>query len=734
MTRGLTYFHEGNFEQAVIQFSEAARVNEAAGQPHDQIKSLTFLAESFYYLGQYPKALITLKVALQHCEQLATCGEQPTILGRLGNGHFALGHADQAITHLESALALARNNNRPAVTAALLNDLGNVLTAEHRNAEALAAYTECLLFANAASDEPLAITALINSAKAWAQENEPQEASARLSLAMTRAHQLEPSHQKAVALVNIGIAYRDLHRAEPSPIDGTRLTQAAQALQLAAETADHIQDPVMTSYAFGHLGQLYESQGRQEEALQLTRRAILALQTHHAPEALYQWEWQTGRILQALKLPQEAILAYRRAVATLQPLRTELSQQPGSGATSFRETVGPLFFQLADLQLTQAGTPKPGEDSHQWLVDARDTIEAFKVAELQDYFRDDCVKAAQSHVEGLEQISQKTTAILYPIILPDRLELLVSIGNDLRRQTVNVPEQTFTQTVRLFRTFLEKRTTNQYKPHAQQLYDWLIRPLEPWFKDTRIDTLVVVPDGALRTIPLSALHDGQQFLTEQYALATSPGMTLTDPQPINRESLRVLSLGITESVQGFAPLPNVATELEALHALYQGQQLLNEQFLESSLEQKMKEEPFTIVHIASHGQFANDPKDAFVLTFDKHLTMDQLDKLIGLYQFRDSPLDLLTLSACETAAGDDRAALGLAGVAIKAGARSALATLWFINDKVSSDLIAEFYSRLRDPSTSKARALQEAQLLILANPAFQHPGYWAPFLLLNNWL
>lgn len=97
-------------------------------------------------------------------------------------------------------------------------------------------------------------------------------------------------------------------------------------------------------------------------------------------------------------------------------------------------------------------------------------------------------------------------------------------------------------------------------------------------------------------------------------------------------------------------------------------------------------------------------------------------------------MELLTLSACQTAAGDDRAALGLAGVAVKAGARSALATLWFINDQATALLITEFYHQLRDPDLSKAKALQRAQLILLNDRRYQHPGYWSPFLLIGNWL
>jgi CHAT domain-containing protein len=114
--------------------------------------------------------------------------------------------------------------------------------------------------------------------------------------------------------------------------------------------------------------------------------------------------------------------------------------------------------------------------------------------------------------------------------------------------------------------------------------------------------------------------------------------------------------------------------------------------------------------------------------------MDQLEQYIGLLRFREDPLELLTLSACETAVGDDRAALGIAGIAIKAGARSALATLWYINDQASSTLVSEFYRQLQDPSVSRAIALKRAQLKLLNDRSYQHPSYWSPFLLINNWL
>jgi CHAT domain-containing protein len=148
----------------------------------------------------------------------------------------------------------------------------------------------------------------------------------------------------------------------------------------------------------------------------------------------------------------------------------------------------------------------------------------------------------------------------------------------------------------------------------------------------------------------------------------------------------------------------------------------------------LKEQRISVLHIASHGRFEHDVAHSFILTYDDKLTMARLDQYVGLFRFRQDPLELLTLSACETAMGDDQAALGLAGVAIKAGARSALATLWSINDKASSDLVAEFYRQLSDASISKAVALQRAQLTMLNDSLYDHPAYWSAFLLLNNWL
>ena len=730
--QGVKAFGRGAFEEAASSWSSAASAYERERKPNGRITALVHLAQAQSALGQYRQAVGSLGAALELAEQLGDLRRIASVVAGLGNAHIALGPPETAELYLSRALSVARQVGDSTLTAVILNNRGNLLVTQQKNAEAIAAYKESAELAKQAGHRLLRARALTNAAAVLRQTAAAQESRELLDAASDELRGLEATHETAFAWINVGLAYRDLRPSLPASGD-LLLLRAAGALTEAAVQADKIGDRRTTSYAWGYLGGLYEAERRHAEALELTRRAILAAQQVNAPESLYRWQWQAGRLLKKLGVVDDAIASYRRAVYTLQAIRQELSIGYGPQPTSFRETIGPVYFELVDLLLQRAGTVRTPAEIAPYLIEARETVELFKVAELRDYFRDDCVDTALSKITKLDVVSQ-TAVVVYPILLADRIELLVSLPSGLKRVPVPVGIDRLTQEVRQFRRRLEKRTTREYLPHAQQLYTWLIRPLEADLKASGTDTLVFVPDGPLRTIPMAALHDGKQFLISKYAMAITPGLNLTDPRPIKREGAKVLAVGVTEAVQGFPPLPNVLAELEALRSLFPITTLVDREFLVAKFEEKLKEERFTILHIASHGEFSSEPGKTFLLAFDGKLTMDRLDQYIGLFKFRDDPLELLTLSACDTAEGDDRAALGLAGVAIKAGARSAVATLWEINDVAAAGLVADFYRGLQDPSISRAAALQRAQVKMLSDPRYEHPGFWAPFLLINNWL
>lgn len=500
------------------------------------------------------------------------------------------------------------------------------------------------------------------------------------------------------------------------------------AYREASVHAEQHNDMRSFSLALGFMGQLYEEEARFQEALNLTQKALFAAQQIHAVSILSQWQWQVARLLARLQRNTEALDAYRQAIYMLNAQR-----QGRVHGTSFNKKIKPVFFELADLLLQQSLKAATQKQKEAYLLEAQTIVEQFKVAELEDYFQDECAVALQSKQTGLENIGTQTV-VIYPIILPDRMEILLHLPSGMKRYSVNISAKRLASEIKEFRSKLEKRTTRQYLYHAKKLYDWLIAPLDADLKAEGIKTMVFVPDGALRTIPIAALHDGKQFLVEKYAIAITPGLTLIDPKPLKRNKLRLLVSALTQSVQGFSALPNVADEVEFISDNYPVTLLQDENFVIEQFETELKQTPYTIVHIASHGQFDKDPEKTFLLTFDGKLTINKLEQYIRYSRFREQPVELLTLSACQTAAGDDRAALGLAGVAIKAGARSALATLWFINDKATSVLIGNFYKKLKKPSNSKAQSLQQAQQFLLQDLRYRHPGNWSPFLLIGNWL
>jgi len=508
------------------------------------------------------------------------------------------------------------------------------------------------------------------------------------------------------------------------------------------------------SKRFGKQGEQYEQAQRYDEAVALTRKAIFKAQEANALNWLIRWQWQLGRLFKAQRQIDEAIHAYQQAVQLLVPdnsFRWDMTEcQATEESASLYQKLRPMFFQLADLLLVRAAIENDSVKPQRDLQQVRQTIELLKTADLENYFGD-CVTAYQKQQQRVDEIQDAGAAVIYPILLKERLELLVSFPRTenrppIQRFTVNVGEQQVRQTVAQFREQLETGyddpDSQSYLPQAQQLYQWLIAPLQPTLTQNQIHTLVFVPEGPLTTIPMAALHDGNVFLIQTYALAITPGLTLTAPKAgtLTRDKTVALVSGLTEEAQGYPKLPYADAEVEAITKQYHNtNQLLNQQFTKAQFVQTLKKplnngaSNYNLVHIISHAEFAPNAKDSFIVTYDGKLSVDDLESIIGLGQHRQTPIELLTLSACNTAKGDQEwAALGLSGVTLKAGARSSLATLWKAHDKITYHLINKFYQQPLN-KVSKAQALQQAQQAIIESK-YDHPFYWAPLILIGNWL
>lgn len=634
---------------------------------------------------------------------------------------LAAGDADDARRLLGRWVEEARASGSPARLASALNELGLVESWSGRRAEAIAAFSRGAELAQAGGEAGLAARASLNAADASRRGGDDRAALDGIDRALALVPAVQDPAEKSLLLS--GAAAR---LGPPFPPRRRAILEEALAL---ADTAGDLR---LRSQALGLLAEQAQEAGRPDEALEAVRKAVFAAQAAQAPDLLFRWEWLSARLADARGDTGAALAHFRRAHASLGAFRHDLLAELRLRRESYRDAIGPAFTGYADLLLRAADRERDPAARRERLLEARATVEQMKGVELEDYFQDECVALLQSRVRDLEALAPRT-AVIYPVILPGRLDLLVSAGAEIEKVSVPVTAAALAAETRSLRRLLEKRTTHEYRPHAQRLHDWLVRPLGPWLAARAIDTLVVVPDGALRGIPFAALHDGADFLLRRYAIATAPALSLVEPGAGGLAGRRALLGGLTEPVQDFPGLPQVGRELEDVGRLFESRRLDNAEFRVPAVREAMDATPYSVVHIASHGEFGSDPRRTFLLTWDGRMTMDQLERMVKSGRLRDEPVELLTLSACRTAAGDDRAALGLAGVAVKAGARSALATLWYVNDDASSLLVTQFYRAMSEGAPGKAHALRAAQEWLRADARYRHPGYWAPFLLIGNW-
>ncbi|HHB93155.1 MAG TPA: CHAT domain-containing protein [Thioploca sp.] len=759
-----SFFYTGHYETAIAEW-EALPVKD--------IQIWIKIAKAYRYLGLPDKSLTILTTNLETVQQNSV--DHAILLNELSQLHLSQARIKLAKQTIQTAVKIIRPLNNKLLLANMLRQLGNVQSAEDEYAIATKYYAKALdlvikyksMTSFFSKDEirELYGKILVNQAQTtfWLDADNSYQYSVpkrafkssleKVKYAIQATKNWPDAFSEVFALIKLSKIMQNIQAKFSEP---ELTTLIYQVLNQAREVAERIDNYQAKTNAYGYLGQLYEQNHRYSDALILTRKALFAAQQLKEQLSMYRWQWQLGRIFKAQNNFPKAILVLKQAVKiiNLPAIREQVME---FDSNNFRAKISPVYFTLADLLLQQ------GDDNS--IREARDTIEFFKQAELQDYFQSECFNTQCIH---LEQALDFQTAILYPIVLPDRLELLLSLPNvtELIRIKVPVTKKKLRREIAFLVSALRRHPLSylatadeeevictpeswrqlsvnisprakDFLSPAQKLYRWLIKPLLASLTKHNINTLIIVPEGVLRTVPFSALHDGKEFLIQNYALASTPSLCLTDLQIQQRNVNEMLVTGLSESVQGFSDLPCAKYEVDTLQKRYnlfdsKYKPLFNNDFTYSNMQQRINQTKYSILHIASHGQFKPDLADTFLLTYDDKLSMNKLENLIK----RTNKIDLLTLSACETAVGNDRAALGLAGVALKAGVKSALASLWKVDDAATPAMLIEFYQQLTNSKLTKAQALKNAQIMMLTNAKyaqFQHPYYWSAFLLIGNW-
>ena len=797
----------GQVEQALKTWQQAAATYAQMGNQDGRRQSQINQAQALQSMGFYTRAcktlLNTLGIENQNCqisnEQLQTLKAQPNSLPQavalrtLGDVLQLVGDLQQSENVLKLSLQVAERLQSPANISSARFSLANTVRAQRMTSDAgqsrQTSENPLTLYQQAAAEATsptLRIQAQLNQLSLLIEEQRLPEARSLSAQIQSQLDNLPPSRTAVYARINLA---QSVSKLSPSEVD-----TGAKLLAKAIEQAKSLGDQRATAYALGNLGELYEKTGQWSDAKNLTEEALVLAQTINAPDIAYRWQWQLGRLLKAQGNRKQAIAAYDSAVKTLKDLRSDLVSINPNVQFSFRESVEPVYREFVELLLQSDANPDN-------LAQARDVIESLQLAELANFFREDCLTGNPIKID---QIDQKA-AVIYPIVLKDRLEVVLSLPNaPLRHYATSLPREQVENTFNELRQAIASSSVNpisrgevertqpepnsppetegtgteanprglgavareecrstlgpvplscqtsptsqDYLPLAQQVYQWLIQPVEPDLAKSELKTLVFVLDGPLLNLPMAVLHDGKEFLIEKYAIAYTPGLNLLDSKPLARGKISALKAGLTQPREitlsssttpiFFSALPFVKQELETLQSNVAGQLLLNQDFTTATIQQEINSIPFPVVHLATHGQFSSNEKDTFILTWDDRLNVNQLNTLLrSREEIGRNPIELLVLSACQTAAGDRRAALGLAGVAVRAGARSTLATLWLVSDEGTAELMTRFYQELTNPTISKAEALRRAQVALLKNSRYQQkPEIWAPYVLVGNWL
>ncbi len=341
----------------------------------------------------------------------------------------------------------------------------------------------------------------------------------------------------------------------------------------------------------------------------------------------------------------------------------------------------------------------------------------------------------------------------------DRLEiLLVTPEGEPQRFIVEAAER---DEVIALAQQLYRRTSNpvgrNFLPFAQQLYSFMIAPLEASLEAAGIENLVFIMPEGLRLLPVAALHDGEKYLVQSYSAGLAPSLSLTDTRYRPLQGLKVFAAGASNFADenALGPLPAVGIEVESIATdIWEGDFILDEGFTVEAFKAQRRRSPTGIVHLATHADFERDsPDENYIQFFDRQLRIDEVREL-GLNQ---PPVELMVLSACRTAFGDADIELGFGGLAVQAGVKTAVASLWYVGDTGTLALMTEFYSQF-ETATIKAEALRAAQVSLIegktraeggqirgSRGAFNlpealagseedlsHPFYWAAFTTIGS--
>jgi len=469
------------------------------------------------------------------------------------------------------------------------------------------------------------------------------------------------------------------------------------------------------------MARLYRSEGRFAEARELALRAVDVAELANARSVIHRWQTLLGSILFEYGDRDGAVASTRKAIDLLASIRDTTRLSFGSQSIYERQ-VESIYDALIAQLLASTGDEVSDEERTIRFLEVLEVLEAKRDSEFRDYYRDPCIatKRGSFLIERLEE----GVAVLTPIVLPNGVELLLRLPDgSIDRFSSPIDRAEFLGAVKAFRRDLVS-FGRLYERSGRLLYDALIAPVADELDSFGITTLHVAADGPLRTIPFSALFDGERFLVERLAVGNLVSARSAETLVWGRFDDSLVA-GLSESREGHSALGHVETELLAVQSAVGGTVQLNRDFTREAIEAVVDRRSPRLLHFATHARFTGDPGTSYLLAHDGPISMPQFDALLRRGRLLEERPEAVVLSACATAEGDHRSVLGLAGVALRVGARRAIGTLWNVGDEATFRLISSLYAQAEEGSSSYAEAIRRSQLDLLRDAEYRHPQHWA---------
>jgi CHAT domain-containing protein/Tfp pilus assembly protein PilF len=763
---GFVYDSLSQYETALDFYQDALAIRQEVGDRQGEGTILNNIGLVYRNLGQYETALSFYQNALVILQEIGDLRGEGTILNNIGGVYEDLGQYETALGLYQDALAIWREIGDLRGEGTILNNIGGVYRNLGQYEAALGFYQDALAIQQEIGDRRGEGITLNGIGRVYDNLGQYETALGFYQDALMISQEIDDRHGRAITLNNIGDVLEALAEPQLAIVFLKESVNQYEAIRgdirgLATEDQQAFTDSVADTYR---------------------KLADLLLQQDRILEA--------QRVLDLLKVQEldEYLDGVRSTAATQRGVDTLAAEWQ----IASRTVLG--GYELA--QLRQIPVSDLSADQRQRIVELdtaqRQVISDFRtfiaspeiqalVAQLDTDIQQDLLTELdefdnlQNDLADIQRQTGQTAVMVYPLILDDRLELvLITPFSEPSRYPVTVDQTELNAAILAFRQALDDPSSDP-RPLAQQLYRWLMEPMAADLEAIDAETILYAPDGKLRYIPLAALHNGEQWLAERFAVnhitAASLQSLTVRPNPEPTILAAAFSEGFFEiqtaqRTFAFGGLPYAGVEVAGLAAQFPGTtELTNNDFSRAAVEPFM--DSHTIVHLATHAAFVpGSPRDSFIL-FGNGDTLT-LQEIKDDWDGRFNRIDLIVLSACETgvggpALGNGEEILGFGYLMQEAGAAAAIASLWVVSDGGTQALMEAFYLALQN-GYSKTEALQRAQQALIADdlalvggegtvraiarptaedgralgsnalPGYRHPYYWAPFILIGNGL